>query len=715
MTNTIGKVKVNDDCYMGYDEEHGRDADEVLLTLFNRHMEEDPDSGWREREMEERKSWDILSSLSCVRQNVIEWLPLKQGMHVLEIGSDTGAITELLAKRGCHITCIEPSKKRSLANAARNSRQEHISIFVGDFRTVCPKLTGKYDFILMIGALDNALITGYSFDEHAVLIKLLASYMKQDAALVIAADNKYGLKYFSGCREYYTGKYYEGIEGFCNSKNIRTYTRKGLENRLYECGFSNTDFYYPYPDYRMPLDIFSTEYMPVKGSLDKNGFFFDGDRIKTFHESKVYDSLIEDDMYADLANSFLAVAWRKPFQCLSAIYTRYSVERSRDKQIRTSIINEDGRKCVAKHPYTESSREYVKGIYDSYNKLKERTGKAAFDINKCSQSGNDVVFEYILGHTLEVALDEAWNKDKKSFYALLDEYKNRVYAAFPTKDFAATEDFNRVFGETAFGKTLEAAAPVDVDLIFGNIMINDRWTIIDYEWTFDFLVPLNYILYRAVFDYAYKNDRRSYLWDENLYGYLGLDDNECEQYKKMDARFHKYVNGNQMSLGILNEAIGNRSFDAVAFATSKNPDVIQVYTDRGDGFSEETSMLVKTFFDADGDRHAVITNIKGCRHLRIDPAAFPCIVKIKSLAGENGDGTSIPLQYYANTVASKDGYDTYETDDPQMFIKDMNETIVRIEMVFEVNAVTADYAATQSKRLSALKFKINNRIYGGTK
>ncbi len=715
MTNTIGKVKLNDDCYMGYDEEHGTDTDDMLLALFNKHMDDESYSGWMEREIEERKSWDVLFSLSYVRQNIIEWLPIRQGTNVLEIGSDTGAITELLAKRGCHITCVEPSKKRSLINAARNSRQENISIMVGDFKTVCHKLTDKYDFVLLIGALDNALITGYSFDEHDVLMNLLVNYMKQDAALVIAADNKYGLKYLAGCREYYTGRYYEGIEGFNNSKHIRTYTRKGLENRLHACGFLSTTFYYPYPDFRIPLDIFSTAYMPAKGSLDKNGFFFDGDRIKTFNESKVYDSLIEDEMYADMANSFLAVAWREPEQCLPALYTRYSVERSREKQIRTSIIREQDKKSVVKHPYTEASCAYVRGIYDSYVKLKDGIDKAAFDINKCSQSGNDVIFEYISGNTLETALDEAWNKDRKRFYTLLDEYKKRVYTAFPTSDFEITTGFNMVFGEVSFERTLQAGALADVDLIFGNIIINDKWTIIDYEWTFDFPVPLNYILYRAVFDYAYKNDRRSYLWDENLYGYMGLADDELRQYRMMDAQFHKYVNGNQTSLGIINEAIGNRSFDAVAFATSKNPDVIQVYTDRGDGFSEENSMLVKTFFDANGDRHAVITNIRGCRHLRIDPAACPCAVKIKSLVGETDDGTSIPLQYYADIVSSKHGYDTYKTDDPQMFVKDMNENIAKIEMIFEVNEVTRDYAEMQEERLSKLKFKINNRIYGGTK
>ncbi|MDE6025489.1 MAG: methyltransferase domain-containing protein [Lachnospiraceae bacterium] len=715
MTNSIGKVKINDDCYMGYDEEHGKDTDDMLLDIFNGHMEDEADNGWREREIEKQKSWDALYALSYMRKNIIDWLPIKQGMNVLEIGSDTGAITELLAQRGCHITCIEPSKKRSLMNAARNSKKENISIMVGDFESVEHMLSDKYDLILLLGALDNALVTGYLFDEHDELMNHLKKYMKKNTAVVIAADNKYGLKYLSGCREYYTGRYYEGIEGFNSTDKIRTYTRKGLEKRLHTWGFESIAFYYPYPDFRMPVDIFSTEYLPTKGSLDKNGFFFDGDRIKTFHESKVYDCLIEDGMYEDMANSFLVIAWQEPEKYLKDIYTRYSVERRRDKQIRTSITKEDGKSCVAKYPYTEASGAYITRIHEVYMKLKEEIKQDVFEINKCILCSPGVIFEYVSGSTLEALLDEAWAKDRQCFYGLLDEYKKRVYGAFPIKNFEITEKFKTVFGDALFAQELQAAYLADVDLIFGNIIINDKWTIIDYEWTFDFPVPLNYILYRAIFDFAYKNDRRNYLWDENLYGYMGISDDELEQYRWMDEHFHKYVSGNQASLGVINESIGNDCFDAVAFATSKNPGVIQVYMDKGEGFSEEHSMLIKTSIDNNGDRHALITNIKGCKHLRIDPASEPCVVKIKSLTGKSKDGKTTQLKYYANFVSSKDGYDTYNTDDPQMFVKNLPGDIESIEMIFEVNAVSYAYAATHESRMSTVKFKINNRIYGGTK
>lgn len=69
MTNTIGKVKLNDDCYMGYDEEHGTDTDDMLLALFNKHMDDESYSGWMEREIEERKSWDVLFPVICATKH----------------------------------------------------------------------------------------------------------------------------------------------------------------------------------------------------------------------------------------------------------------------------------------------------------------------------------------------------------------------------------------------------------------------------------------------------------------------------------------------------------------------------------------------------------------------------------------------------------------------------------------------------------------------
>ena len=70
-------------------------------------------------------------------------------------------------------------------------------------------------------------------------------------------------------------------------------------------------FYYPYPDYKFMTDIYSDEYLPDKGSLTNNLRNFDQDRMILFDESKVFDTLIDNDLFPQFSNSFFIEAIRK--------------------------------------------------------------------------------------------------------------------------------------------------------------------------------------------------------------------------------------------------------------------------------------------------------------------------------------------------------------------------------------------------------------------
>lgn len=95
-------------------------------------------------------------------------------------------------------------------------------------------------------------------------------HRKDSGRLVIAIENKFGLKYWAGCREDHLGTYFTGIEGYHTGGVARTFTRRGLEEILHKTGISEYAFYYPYPDYKFPTTVYSDEYMPKKGELSNN-------------------------------------------------------------------------------------------------------------------------------------------------------------------------------------------------------------------------------------------------------------------------------------------------------------------------------------------------------------------------------------------------------------------------------------------------------------
>lgn len=289
------------ECYGGADLYEDGSEDELLEIVSN------TDAKDYNKIIEEKKSWPILYHLSDIRGNIVDWLPITKNDRVLEIGAGCGAITGTLAKKAGHVDCIELSRKRSLVNATRNSEYENINIHVGNFQDIEHTITNKYDYITLIGVLEYAASYIKAENPYVEFLTIIRKHLAPGGKIVVAIENKYGLKYWAGCKEDHLGTYYSGIEGYVGVDSVKTFSKNGLTKLAKDSGLSEIVFYYPYPDYKLPLQIYSDEYLPKQGELTNNLRNFDADRMIIFDESKVYDGLIEDGMFDFFSNSFLVL------------------------------------------------------------------------------------------------------------------------------------------------------------------------------------------------------------------------------------------------------------------------------------------------------------------------------------------------------------------------------------------------------------------------
>ena len=106
----------------------------------------------------------------------------------------------------------------------------------------------------------------------------------------------------------HTGLFFEGLENYAKTSGIRTFSRGELLQLLERAGDFSVEFYYPYPDYKFPMTIYSDSYLPKKGELKGNFCNYDRPRAQFFDEARVYDSLAESGMFRELSNSFLVLA-----------------------------------------------------------------------------------------------------------------------------------------------------------------------------------------------------------------------------------------------------------------------------------------------------------------------------------------------------------------------------------------------------------------------
>lgn len=306
MTEKIGEVSLNLDYYEGQDLYSDGDVEEELLEIVkNYSREEFPEL------IRQAGRWPFLYHLSEQRANIIDWYPMKENASVLEIGAGCGAITGALVKKAGKVVANDLSKRRSSINAWRNREAKNLELIVGNFNTVAEKLQQKFDYITLIGVYEYAESYIQEQDPYRVFLDKINSLLAEDGEILIAIENRLGLKYFAGCMEDHKGRAFEGIEGYPNTTGVRTFSKAELEQIFRRNGYEDYEFYYPYPDYKFPNVIYSDSYLPKKGELLNNIRNFDGNRYVIFDEGKAFDGIIESGYFPVFSNSFFVRVKKK--------------------------------------------------------------------------------------------------------------------------------------------------------------------------------------------------------------------------------------------------------------------------------------------------------------------------------------------------------------------------------------------------------------------
>lgn len=539
MQEKIGNITLDYTYYPGEDLYSDGPIEDEMVEIAKKYGEAELN-----QVIVERNSWPILYHFSHIRQNIASWLPITKEDDVLEIGSGCGAVTGAWAELAKSVTCIDLSKKRSHVNAFRNQKYENIEIMVGNFQDIEKNLPKQYDYITLIGVFEYS--EGYigGSNPYVEMLKRIEKHLKPGGKVVIAIENRLGLKYWAGCTEDHVGKYFEGLENYPDTKGVKTFSRKEWMNIIEEAGSYLVNWYYPYPDYKFPMEIYSDEYLPKAGQLISNNNNFDRERVKLFEESKVFDSLIQNDLFPEFSNSFLLILEKEDPE-EKILFSKFSNERSRETSIRTEVLKiKDGTLKVRKTPVYSEGTEHVGFIPVWQEKLDDLYADSSLQFNRCTKQGNHVLFEYVDGDNLENVLDQLiLDQKEEEASQMLKRYLKELRRVQEQQPFELTKSFTDIFGKVQLPEGLKAASVTDLDMLCSNILLGDQKTVIDYEWTFDFPIPSDFVIYRVIYYYVEKNPLRASLMKEDLYDYMGIGQKEKEIYFQMEESFQRYITG----------------------------------------------------------------------------------------------------------------------------------------------------------------------------
>ena len=480
--------------------------------------------------IEENNTYEYHYFLSHLRQNLFNWYPFKKEGSLLEIGASYGQLTELFTKKVKHVVCVEDNESKV---EIISKRAKEAKVIISDFNNI--DTDEKFDYIILCNIFEYAKQFQESKNPYEDYLTYLMNFLKKDGVILISISNRLGLNYFAGFKEEHTDLYFSGINGFANINYVETFSRTELEDLLVSSGFTNYKFFYPYPNHEFPLIINTDKYVnkiPFERRLD----YFDS-RYDLFREDVLNQILAKDELAGYFSNSFLVEIRNSEIEYPTDSIDFVKLNSDRVEEFRTiTTIKSDG--FVYKSALSPESNNH---IINMFKESRFKLGKIAY--LDCEYIDNSIKYKLLEEESLENRiLNSILDDNKEEFYKLMENYYDALfYGSFQSNNYADGR-FLKVF-KRGSNVTFHCHEKSNLDLIFSNIfIIDDEYVAIDYEWIFDFQIPLEYIFYRCLLHYTKTNNVfKEFVSIEEIFNYFNLDSSNFGLFRIWDHNFMDYV------------------------------------------------------------------------------------------------------------------------------------------------------------------------------
>jgi len=297
------------------------------------------------------RDWPSEYHLSRKRSQLLSGFDFDKSKKVLEVGCGCGAITRFLGETFDDVVSIEGSLARARLARLRTKDMKNISILCGPFQEIVFK--DKFDIVFCVGVFEYSGGFVSADDPYDAILQYFVDILNPDGILVLAIENQFGLKYFCSSKEDHTNRMFEGIEGYPHYGNIiKTFGYDELKNRLGKY-FSSINYYFPYPDYKMPSCVISEKFLSIlkAGELISNfkSRDYSSEKKPLFDENLVYLELEKNNMLHFFSNSFLIIAGKNEVNTLKlqALCILYSTDRAKEFEAVTRFIEHEDKSIWA--------------------------------------------------------------------------------------------------------------------------------------------------------------------------------------------------------------------------------------------------------------------------------------------------------------------------------------------------------------------------------
>lgn len=503
--------------------------------------------------------WPTKYHLSNLRTNILRALDyLNKDSTVLEIGAGCGALTRYLGENFKEVDALEGESKRAYITKQRTKELGNVNVYWSALKDL--EFDKEYDIVTLIGVLEYAPVyyayPGKDKQEAALaMLKHTVRTLKENGILVLAIENRLGLKYWSGCGEEHTGTLYEGIHGYVRENTPITFSRSELIELLRKSQLNYLKFYYPFPDYKLSQTIIQEVKDPslyyLHNWIPTPFEDYHGRREHHINELLTIKSLTKTGLFYEFSNSFLVVASKSYANCV----TEGNTDEWIAKRFSTNRINPFKTTTTLKQKRNSSEVEICKEKMFNSQRSQENTQIVSLRISNS---------EWIPGELLELSFYEAiYGKDSRQLMKdIVRKYHDELMKNYSIGE-KDREGYPLVSSDA-------------IDFVPWNIIETPSGIIgFDQEWIFSRRLTSDYMLFRAIYLFLCKEYhliwRRNYVpgGDIDKFAvsmikefYPMYDENRQNLNKTIEQELHYAVTGKQIRfptpLDMMNEMCPSR-------------------------------------------------------------------------------------------------------------------------------------------------------------
>lgn len=226
------------------------------------------------------------------------------------------------------------------------------------------------------------------------------------------------------------------------------------------------------------------------------------------------------------------------------IYSRYNKSRKPEFSLITSKELINGKLFIYKQTQNPLAEKFLQSFEEKYKKIKSATNDNRWETLKPEYRDSKVYFEYVDGDTL---MDEIIRSAREGNFAeTFNNYTSDLYSDLqfvkPTQIKKQQTQISKILGDSLFEYN-DWISPANIDLTFANVIKRkSKYVVFDYEWLFDFPIPLDYLKFRNAFALYFALNELN-LYSEEIHSllmpYLNQDFLEAER------AFQNFVNKKQ--------------------------------------------------------------------------------------------------------------------------------------------------------------------------